>query len=75
MTESTAYQGFLAEGRTEGHIDHAHRFIVRLAQKRVGKPTAPLRAALGGINDLERLDRIGEGLLNAAGWQELLEAR
>jgi len=73
MRESDTYQAILDEGRAEGRAEGAQRLLLRQGRKRLGEPDEATRHALEGINDLDRLDRISERLLEASTWQELLQ--
>ncbi len=69
MHDSTTYQYIIDEGR----LQEAHKLLLRLGRLRFGAPDAPTEAALQAISDLERLERLGDRLISASGWQELLE--
>lgn len=73
MKESTTYQRILREGREEGRVTEAHRFLIRLATKRFGEPDADTIAALEAIQDSDRLEALGEKLLEGElhGWDDL----
>jgi hypothetical protein len=68
MHESSAYELILEEAS----IKTAHRFLLRLGQKRFGPPDEKTLAALKAINDLDRLDRLADAVLSESSWQELL---
>jgi hypothetical protein len=68
MHESSTYQYILDEGR----IDEAKMMLLRQGRIRFGPPDAAAEAALRAITDLDRLERMGDHLLQAGGWQELL---
>ena len=82
VKESTTYQKILRdgkaegliEGRTEGHIEEARQFLLRLGTKRFGDPEAAARAALDGISDIDRLEALGERILDAdvSDWNSLM---
>jgi hypothetical protein len=61
-----------ARGRAEGEIKALHRTLLRLGGQRLGAPDAAVTAAVEAIADRERLERLADGLLQAASWQELL---
>jgi hypothetical protein len=69
MRESDTYMAIIDEGREE----EARRLILRLGEQRFGAPSDSVRSALAQINDVDRLERIFDRLLLAAGWSELLE--
>ncbi|MCI0459341.1 MAG: hypothetical protein L0Z62_20520 [Gemmataceae bacterium] len=67
MKESTTYQAILAEG-----VLH---LLLRQGEKRFGSPPdAKTRAALEAIGEVERLEQLGEELLEVGSWQEFLAA-
>jgi hypothetical protein len=72
MKESSGYQIILDEGRAEGAVKEAKKILLRLGQKRFGPPGQEITMALDAINDLERLERMTDRVLDVAGWQELL---
>jgi hypothetical protein len=44
---------------------------LRQGRIRFGPPDEPTTAALRGVNDLERLERMTERMLTAAGWADV----
>ena len=79
MQESTTYQKILREGRDEGQKDgritEARRMLLRLGTKRFRTPDATTLAALEAIKDIDRLEAIGERILDPEihDWDELLQ--
>jgi hypothetical protein len=75
MQESTTYQKILRDGRTEGRIAEARRMLLRLGTKRFGDPDAATVAALEVIEDIDRLEALGERILDTDvhNWAELLQ--
>lgn len=77
MRESTTYMAILeegmAEGITKGAIAEAKKFLLLFGTDRLGPPDAAVNKALDRINDLTRLEALGERLLRATSWQELLD--
>jgi hypothetical protein len=69
MKESTTYQGIIEEGR----IDQTRRLLVRLGGKRFGKPSVAVQAAIDGVTDLDKLERMTDRLMTAKNWRELVE--
>jgi hypothetical protein len=69
MHESDTYLAILEEGREE----QVKEDILRLGRKRFGPSNEGTVANLNGITDLERLRRLHDRLLDAAGWQDLLD--
>jgi hypothetical protein len=76
MRESTTYQAILREGRDEGRLEGERRLLARLGTKRFGKPDAATTAAIEAIQDSNRLEALGERILDPGitGWDDLLRA-
>jgi predicted transposase YdaD len=72
MRDSDTYQAILDEGREEGRVDELHRMLLRQGRKRFGEPDEGTRQAIRDLQDLERLEHLGERLLEVSGWDELL---
>jgi predicted transposase YdaD len=80
MHESTAYDMILDEGRAEGRVEGRIegrlegeiRLLLRQGRKRFGPPDPATEATLSSIQDVERLERMGEALLSVDSWQALL---
>lgn len=80
MKESATYQAILQEGREagveegrqEGRAEEARSLILRLGCKRFGTASPEVEAALGAVTDLERLERMGDRLLEVESWNDLL---
>jgi predicted transposase YdaD len=86
MEESTTYQAILREGlkkgleegrevgREEGRIAEAQHFLIRVGTKRFGKPVAVVLAAIDAMRDLERLEALGERIIepDVRDWDSLL---
>jgi hypothetical protein len=62
--DSSTYQAILQEGRHEGRIAEARRWLFRYGIKRLGEPDAANLAILEAILDLDRLEALGEGILD-----------
>jgi predicted transposase YdaD len=79
MRESSTYRAILEEGRVEGReegheegrVDEARRFVL-LGARKFGEPDARTAAVLEQIDDLDTLERLGDGLLVVSSWAELL---
>ena len=56
----------------EGQIKEAQKIIRRLGRKRLGSPDEMVEFTLKAIEDLERLERIIDRLIDAPDWQDLL---
>lgn len=78
MRQSTTYQAILREGRQEGRregkIEGEQKLLLRQGTKRFGKPDAAIIAAIEAIQDSDRLEAIGERILdsNIKDWNDLL---
>jgi hypothetical protein len=71
LKDSSFYQVMLKEGR-EGEIRGARRLLIRLGRIRFGRLPKVVRAAIESIDDLERLEHLGERVLTATSWDDLL---
>src|SRR5262245_44400232 len=56
----------------ERRIQREQSLLLRLGSKRLGAPDVSTIETLKAIKDVERLERVGEALLSASSWQELL---
>jgi predicted transposase YdaD len=80
MRESVTYQAILAEGREEGReeglelgrLEGERRLLLRIGERRFGRPDARTKRALARITYRERLERLGERIFEATTWQDLL---
>jgi hypothetical protein len=76
LEESVTYKLILArgeaKGRTEGRTEEARRLVRLLGEQRFGAPGEAAEAALDGLTDPDRLERIAGRLLQAADWDDLL---
>lgn len=76
MEESTYYQGIIrkgeAKGIAKGELSGRLTTIRQIGTKHFGRPTAKVKAALDGLADLERIDRMVDRLLEAGDWADLL---
>lgn len=69
MRDSDTFMAILEEG----YEKQAKKVILSLGRKRFGSPDESVTTRLTAITDLDRLDRLIDRLLDAAGWQELLD--
>jgi predicted transposase YdaD len=69
MRESTTYMAILEEGEEK----QARKAIQRLAQKRFGPADEHTLARLQAVSDLPRLERILDRVLEATGWDDMLQ--
>jgi hypothetical protein len=74
MRESTTYQAVLREGRDEGRVEGEQRLLIRLGTKRFGEPDAATIAAIEAIQDIDRLEALGDRIVEMGiqTWDELL---
>ena len=68
MHESTAYD----EAVEEGCVKTSHRFLLKQGRKLLGSTDSSIESALTSIQDVERLERMGEAILTVKSWEELL---
>ena len=68
MHESTAYDMAVEEGR----IEASHRFLLKQGRRLLGAPNPSIESTLTSIQDVERLERMGEAILTVQSWEELL---
>lgn len=69
MKESDTYQYILEQGGAK----EAHKFLLRLGRKKFGEADENVRMMVESITDIERIERMGERVLDVASWQELLQ--
>ncbi len=73
MKESSTYQYILEEGRHEGEAVGAQRILLRQGRKHLGEPDAATLTLLHSITDMDRLERMGDRIILATSWQDLLQ--
>ena len=61
-----------AEGEARGRAEEARRVLTRLGTRRLGQPDAVTTASLTELNDVERIERMIDRLLDATSWAEVL---
>jgi hypothetical protein len=71
MEESTTYQWILTQGELRG----LRKTLLRLGRKQFGPPDEATAATINGIDDLDRLGRMSERVLDVSTWRELLATR
>jgi len=71
MHQSTTYESILREGS----VTEARRFLLRLGTQQYGKPDPTTTAALEAIQDVDRLESLGERIprTDLKSWEELLQ--
>jgi len=72
MRESDTYLAILDEGRDEGRLEEAKKWLLELGREQLGPPDESVTAAITALMDLERLGRMRSRLLKVGSWQELL---
>jgi hypothetical protein len=78
MRESSTYQAILREGRQEGRqegrVEGEQKLLLRMGTKRFGKPDAATVAAIEAVREIDRLENLGERILDPGirDWDELL---
>lgn len=61
------------EGREEGREDEARRMVIRIGTTRLGPPPGEIIARLNLIKSLERIESLGDRILDCPNWNSLLE--
>jgi predicted transposase YdaD len=72
MKESSTWQAIVEEGRAEGAVQEARKLLMRLGEKKIGRPSARTQALLERIADLDRLEALIERLETVDSWRALL---
>ena len=72
MHESTTYRRIINDGR----LEEARRLLIRLGTKKFHEPDGLAVAALEAIRDIDRLEAIGERIMDpdVQDWDDLLRA-
>jgi predicted transposase YdaD len=60
------------EGEKKGQIAGAQKLLFHLGRSRLGPISKKTRVAIEAIDDISRLERLGERLLTVSSWAELL---
>jgi hypothetical protein len=68
MEESVTYQAIIRKGR----LSEARQVIFRLGEKRFGSADEATTATLNAIDDVAKLDKLIDRILDVSSWQELL---
>lgn len=69
MEESTTYQAIVRKSR----LAEARQMLLRQGRKLFGSVDEATEAALNAIEDVEKLEELGERVLDVSSWQELLQ--
>ena len=74
VQDSTTHQKILRDGESKGRTIEARRILLRQGTKRFGTPSVTALAALEGIGDVDRLEDLGDRILDAdlVDWDGLL---
>jgi predicted transposase YdaD len=84
IEESSVYQGILrkgeakgeakgrAEGRAEGEARGIRKALLIQGRRKLGQPDEKTSAQVAEIQDLDRLERLLERILDVSSWDELL---
>lgn len=71
MSELTAYDEAI-EAEHRGELRGRLQIILRQGRKQFGETDAAVEEELQAIHDRDRLERLGDAILTAKSWQELL---
>jgi hypothetical protein len=71
MEESVTYQAIVRKGR----VSEARQMLLRQGRKLFGSVDEAAEAALNAINDVEKLEELGERILDVDSWQELFQPK
>jgi predicted transposase YdaD len=69
MEESTTYQAIVRKGRLAG----TRHMLLRQGRKLFGPADEASEAALNAIDNIDKLEELGERILDVGSWQELLQ--
>jgi hypothetical protein len=69
VQESEGYLAIL----DQGGIEALRRVLLRQGRKRFGEPNEATQQTLMAIDDLDRLERLSDRILDVSSWQELLQ--
>jgi predicted transposase YdaD len=61
-----------AKGRAEGAVDEARNAFLRLGRKKLGTPDERVLSLVRDLRDLDRINLMLDGLLDAERWEDLL---
>jgi hypothetical protein len=68
LEDSDTYQLILERGIAKGH----QGMVLRLGAKRFGVAPSAVEAAVRGVTDRDRLERMADRIFDATGWDDLL---
>jgi predicted transposase YdaD len=71
MQDSDTFQAILEEGEERGRLEEAKKILLRQGRKKLGLPDETVQTTLAAIKDLNRLEQLGDRLLDVSSWQEL----
>ncbi|HVA45957.1 MAG TPA: hypothetical protein VNH11_06180 [Pirellulales bacterium] len=73
LRDSSTYQLIVEEGMAQGMAKGLRTMLLQIGARRLGRPVAAVQESLDAIDDVARLHRLGERVLEVATWQELLD--
>ena len=62
----------VAQGVAQGTVEELWRVLILLGRKRFGVVTTTVEAAVRGVADQARLERMAERIFDATNWDDLL---
>ena len=71
MHQSNAFDSAVDEGK----LWASHRFLLKLGRQRFGDPDPKTETALTAIEDIDRLERMMDVILNVKSWKALLSVK
>lgn len=72
VEESAVVNEWIARGTARGAVEEARNLILRLGTRRFGAAGPAAEAAVRGVQDRDRLERMADRVLDAAGWDDIL---
>ena len=70
--DSIYYQFVLDRGEARGRLRESRKMLTRQVSKKFEVERETIEAALDAIEDLERLERMGDRIFEAESWEDLL---
>jgi hypothetical protein len=78
LEESTTYQWILEKGKnqglTQGLSQGERNLLLLVGTKKFGPPSPSVRAEIEAIAEPARLERLGERILDAVDWNDLMRS-
>lgn len=63
----------IEKGIEKGAAEGVRTTLLQIGARRFGSPTAAVRESFNAVDDIARLHRMGERVLDVATWRELLD--